>query len=124
MRTSYPVEFFTEVHRVAISVNPSEASLAGVVRSESDLFFLGLKLESCENIFERAATALYNIACYHPFYEGNKRTALLTCELLLENMMITAPEETIYQFVLDVACDRIQIDEIVLWLKSNSSLTQ
>ena len=122
MGRSYPVEFFTEIHKAAVSANPMESSLAGVIRSESDLFFLGLKLESCEDVIERSAIALYEIACHHPFYEGNKRTALLTCEVLLGRRTINAPERVTYQFVLDVACDKIQVGDVKDWIKRNSSL--
>ena len=124
MRESYPIEFFTEIHRVAISTNPAESDLAGIIRSESDLYFLGLKLSSCNDTFERAAIALYSIACHHPFFEGNKRTALLTCELLLEDKFIVAPEEDIFRFVVNVACDKVPIGDIITWLKANSSLTE
>ncbi len=61
MRTKYPVEFFIDINRIAISIKPSEIGLAGLVRSESDLYFLGLKLESCEDTFERAANGLRRI---------------------------------------------------------------
>ena len=120
MRTEYPVEFFIEINRMAISIKPSEIDLAGLVRSESDLYFLGLKLESCDDIFEKAANALYGIAYYHPFYEGNKRTALLTCELLLDGLRIAAAEKEIYHFVLDVACGRVDVDSITKWLRKNT----
>ena len=120
MRSEYPVEFFVNINRAAISTNPSEIDLAGRVRSESDLYFLGLKLESCEDKFERAANALFCIAYNHPFYEGNKRTALLACELLLGDLMITVPEKEIYHFVLDVACGRTGIDAITKWLRNNA----
>ncbi|AMH95281.1 death-on-curing family protein [methanogenic archaeon ISO4-H5] len=120
MRSQYPVEFFVNIHRIAVSINPSEADLAGLIRSESDLYFLGQKLESCTDKYERAANALYGIAYYHPFYEGNKRTALLTCELLLEDQIICAKEEEIYHFVLDVACGNADIESITEWLKNNT----
>jgi len=97
------VEFFVIVQRYAISINPSESSMAGVVRSESDLYFLGLKLSECEDVIRRAACAMYSIAVHHPFYEGNKRTALLACELILDGAVITAPEREIHRFVLEVA---------------------
>jgi len=124
MRKSYPVEYFVEIHKIAISNNPSETDLAGIVRSESDLYFLGSALENCSDKYERAATALYSIARNHPFYEGNKRTALLTCELLLDDLIINASEENIYQFVLDVACDKLDLESIQLWLRNNTSLPE
>ncbi len=54
MRSECPVEFFVNIRRIAISINPSEADLAGRVRSESDLFFLGQRLESCTDKYEKA----------------------------------------------------------------------
>lgn len=124
MRSKYPVEFFINIHRIAISTNPSETDLAGIIRSESDLYFLGMKLENCNNKYEKAANALFTIASTHPFYEGNKRTALLTCELLLDDLIISAPEEEIFHFVLDVACNKKDLEEIEDWLKNNTSLPQ
>ena len=120
MRSEYPVEFFVNIHRIVISINPSEADLAGRVRSESDLYFLGQRLESCTDKYEKAAIALYGIAYHHPFYEGNKRTALLTCELLLDDLVICAEEEDIYRFVLDVACGRVDVESIAEWLRENT----
>jgi len=120
MRSEYPVEFFINIHRIAISFNPSEMNLAGLVRSESDLYFLGKKLESCTDMYEKAAIALYGIAYHHPFYEGNKRTALLTCELLLEELTICAKEDEIFHFVLDVACGNVDIESITEWLRNNA----
>ena len=124
MRDRYPVEFFVNIHKIAISTNPSESQLAGVIRSESDLYFLGMKLEECGDKYERAAIALHSIANKHPFYEGNKRTALLTCELLLEDLVISAPEKEIYHFVLDVACDKVDLETVQKWLKENTSLPE
>ena len=124
MRSDYPVEYFKEIHRIAISNNPSETNLAGVVRSESDLYFLGMTLEKCKDKYEKAANVLLTIASRHPFYEGNKRTALLACELLLDDLVITAPEKEIYHFVLNVACDKVDLNSIITWLKNNTSLSQ
>ena len=31
MRTKYPVEFFIDINRIAISIKPSEIGLAGLV---------------------------------------------------------------------------------------------
>ena len=109
---------------MAISNKPSESSLSGAVRSESDLYFLGQHLEECTDRFERAAYALYSIAYYYPFFEGNKRAALLTCELLLDGLLIDADTESVYRMVLDVACGRMEPESITAWLKDNTSLSE
>ncbi len=124
MRSDFPLQFFVEIQKIAISINPSESDIAGNVLNESNLIFLGDKLENCTDKYARAATALYHIAYYHPFFEGNKRTALLTCEVLLEDLIITANEKETYEFVLSVACGKESIDSIIAWLKSNTSFSK
>ncbi len=95
--------------------------LSDLVRSESDLYFTCEKISSASDVYERSAIGLYCIACNHPFYEGNKRTALLLCENLLEDdQYIIADEKEIYSFVREVACGRHEITAITEWLKKNT----
>ena len=74
---------------------------------------------------ERSATALYELAYNHPFVEGNKRTALILCENLLEgDLHISAKESDIYDYVMQVARGERTIDEIIIWLKANTSSSE
>ena len=38
-----------------------------------------------------------------------------------DNLSITLPNETIYEFVIKIATGEIKFDEIVVWLKTNTS---
>ncbi|WP_153799906.1 type II toxin-antitoxin system death-on-curing family toxin [Foetidibacter luteolus] len=52
--------------------------------------------------FEKAAAIAESVILNHPFIDGNKRTAFLLCEALLENSNYTINEETdvIYDFLI------------------------
>ncbi len=65
--------------------------------------------------------ALEYIAVFHPFTEGNKRTALAVCLSILEKDGYTLPNtRDTYEFVRSVAsCERTR-EEIEGWLRSNA----
>jgi death on curing protein len=64
---------------------------------------------------EIAAAYLFYISRNHPFLDGNKRTALAACLVLLENNSLLPdrklPTDDWEQFVLDVAASKINRDE-------------
>lgn len=74
-------------------------------------------------IFEKAAAVLESIIKNHPFVDGNKRTAyLLASALLLENnISITASEDEKYDFVIHATTGNYQFNEILEWLKTNTT---
>lgn len=122
MRDVFTTGFFIDLNKVALSINPSESFLSGSVRDIGELESLCYRLCDEKDPIKRASDILYTIACRHPFYEGNKRTGLIACELMLgDDIFITADEQTIYHFVLDVAQDIIQKEDIESWLKANIS---
>ena len=65
--------------------------------------------------FEIAAAYLFYISRNHPFLDGNKRTALAACLVLLEQNGLLPPGKLLIndweQFVLDVAAGEINRDE-------------
>lgn len=67
---------------------------------------------------------LHGIATRHPFYQGNKRTALAVADNILilspENMIITAEDEAIYRFVREIAKNSYVVEEVEDWLIQNS----
>ncbi|MCH5683179.1 type II toxin-antitoxin system death-on-curing family toxin [Niabella sp. W65] len=74
---------------------------------------------------EKAAAIMESIIVNHPFVDGNKRTGMLAAvTLLLEySININASEEALYNFVIDVSTGKAKYDDIVKWLKDNSSAT-
>lgn len=56
-----------------------------------------------------AAALLHSLVLNHPFYNGNKRTALVSMLVLLDEngLMITTNEDSLFKFILQVAQHRI-----------------
>lgn len=77
------------------------------------------------SVVEKAAAIMESIIVNHPFVDGNKRTGVLAAvTLLLEySINLNAKEEALYNFVIDVSTGKAKYDDIVKWLKENSSAT-
>ena len=79
--------------------------------------------------FDAAAALMYAIITFHPYVDGNKRTALIGSSLTLafNGMLLTIPSDA-PQFALTVAkrCEKqdhvpmTEVDRISSWLRSNS----
>jgi death on curing protein len=61
------------------------------------------------DVFELAAASLFGIARNHPFVDGNKRMAIVTAGVFLEDngQMLTADNAKVAAFVLAVAAGEI-----------------
>lgn len=72
--------------------------------------------------FEKGAAIGESIIMNHPFVDGNKRTGYVLMETLLrlEGFKITAQDDLLYQFVIDISTGSKRFDEIVDWLQLNS----
>ena len=73
-------------------------------------------------VFEKAAALTESIIINHPFIDGNKRTGLLAMLVILEigNLKITASNDAIYNFTIQISTGEIKFEEIVIWLKNNT----
>lgn len=73
--------------------------------------------------FERAAAIGESIIMNHPFVDGNKRTGYVLMEttLRLEAIKINAADEELYSFIIKISTGTIHFDEIVSWLKENTT---
>ncbi len=73
-------------------------------------------------IFEKAAAIGESLIMNHPFIDGNKRSGYLLMEALLryEGYKITASDEHLYNFVINISTGSISFEEIVGWLKNNT----
>ena len=73
--------------------------------------------------FEKAAAIGESIIMNHPFLDGNKRTGYVLMELLLriEGVRITASDDSLYAFVISISTGELKFDQIVAWLKENTS---
>jgi death on curing protein len=73
--------------------------------------------------FEKAAAIVESIIINHPFVDGNKRSGFLAMLAVLEagNLKITATNDELYNFTMKISTGEIEFEEIVTWLKNNST---
>ena len=74
------------IHRSVILVfgNEHEKGLEDAVISPMAIEGFCDRIEMCEDCFSKAALAIDYIADFHPFFEGNKRTAFELAVALLK----------------------------------------
>lgn len=96
------------------------------ILSESTLHFMIFRINKFRNIFRKAAVVLHAIGSQHPFVDGNKRTALVVAENVLgkQGYYIAADEDTIVEFMLDVASYKLEPDAIEQWLKDHVKMME
>lgn len=89
---------------------------------ESNLEYIVLKCNNEMNVFKRAAIALHGVITTHPFIDGNKRTGIALAYIILESKgyKLASEEDTIIEFLLNIAQYKITVQETVLWLMKNS----
>lgn len=106
------------------SVQQEDQGMAGLILTPGTLENLVYYGNNLQNPHKKAAWMLHGIATRHPFYQGNKRTALAVAEMILilshEKMMITAEDDTLYLFVQETAKNSYVVDEVEDWLIQNS----
>ena len=75
------------------------------------------------SVFEQAAAISESLIINHPFVDGNKRTGFLAMIAILRinNIMLNADEKHAYQFIIDISTGKIRFEEIVTWLKNNTT---
>jgi death on curing protein len=73
--------------------------------------------------FEKAAAIAESIIINHPFVDGNKRTGLLAMLAVLEEskIQINAANDDIYSFIIKISTGETKFEQIVDWLKKNTS---
>ena len=71
------------------------------------------------SLFDKAAAYLFHICQNHPFFDGNKRTALATCLMFLElnNIDTSDPKCKLYDITMAVSKGKITIKDISHQLK-------
>lgn len=78
-------------------------------------------IELCPDCFSKAAMAIDYIANFHPFVEGNKRTAFQLAIALLRNGGYELDDDTATaSFIIEVASGLYSREEIEEWLRRNT----
>jgi death-on-curing protein len=98
-----------------------EPELLESIAAKPQLEFGGHELYP--DLFTKAA-ALYEALCnYHVFIDGNKRTAAITMYrfLALNDFDLTATNEELETFTLDIATAHPDLADIAAWIKHHSA---
>lgn len=92
------------------------------IRDEGTLELLVYKANRENTVFRRAALILHTIAVQHPFFDGNKRTALVVAEKLLddEGYYLDAEAEEKVGLMLNIAEYKGSIKTIEKWIKEKA----
>ena len=71
-------------------------------------------------IIDKASCSLRSLTMDHPFYDGNKRTALLSTIIFLEmnGYKITCNNDTLYNFTKEIVENKYSIEKIANMLNS------
>jgi death on curing protein len=112
-----------EANRFAIAFG----GLPGIRREDDIRAAIGRPYSGYHRRIERKAAALFqSIACSHGFNDGNKRTAVLLVDLLLERSGYRVQPATVQEdltdayeaFTLRVVTDHPDFDDIVAWFRT------
>lgn len=83
--------------------------------------FMGLAdgSEFYPGVSRKAAVLFEALVSYHPFADGNKRTAEIVTAIFLwhEGYLWNFNEDEIVEFATDVAQNKLSIDEIEKWIE-------
>ncbi len=76
-----------------------------------------------ETIFEKAAALSESIIINHPFIDGNKRTGFVSMISFVENAgyILNASQDEAYDFTIKISTGQKRFEEIVEWLKQNTT---
>lgn len=94
------------------------------MRDPATLDYTVYQVNRSRNIYRKAAIALHGICTGHPFIDGNKRSALVTADNLLRehHYKISASNDDVVIFMLDVASYTHSMGSVESWIKKNTVL--
>lgn len=74
-----------------------------------------------ESIYEMAAAYGFHICNNHPFYDGNKRTALVAIYtfLFVNGYRLQADRKSLYAVMIDLANGKVEKKELAKFLEEN-----
>lgn len=75
-------------------------------------------VELYPTVTEKAARLCYGLAKNHPFFDGNKRTALHTMlvYLAVHGLALPVDDEELEGMIIDVACGKMDLQGLSRWL--------
>lgn len=120
MMESVTVSDLVYLHQMAIEVYGG----ADGILDEGTLHYLTERISHCKDPILMAAYLLHGIATMHPFFDGNKRTALTSANLVLRlhGKVLLSSNEVTASFVLSVARGEKTEDQVRKWIEKNSGI--
>lgn len=77
--------------------------------------------EMFPDLWSKVAALIHSIIAFHPFVDGNKRTALVAADVCLRvNGYRLIPSDEVEPFFWAVARGERSLEEITKWIKANS----
>lgn len=78
-------------------------------------------VELFADLLSKVAALIHSIVAFHPFADGNKRTALVAADVCLRlNGLRLVPSDEVEPFFRAIASGQREIPEIAEWLKENA----
>jgi death-on-curing protein len=91
------------------------------LRDPATLDYVVYRVNRSRDMYRKAAVALHGICTGHPFVDGNKRTAFVTADNILRecHFRISASNDDVVTFMLDVASYVHSLTSVESWIKKN-----
>ena len=92
------------------------------LRDEGTIDYIVYKTSKTRGINKKAATLLIEITTQHPFYDGNKRTAVEAMKtfIKLHDRKLIVRDGTLFDLVFRVANRRYSIDDVAVWIMNHT----
>jgi death-on-curing protein len=115
-----------QVRAIRKSTRPEDLGFEGVIRDLGTLEYIVSAGKRKNDPIRKASWFLYKIASEHPFFQGNKRTALLTALLILRldprAYQINCSNEEVAAFVEKVGRYESSLEEVEQWIGEKINL--
>lgn len=74
-------------------------------------------------IYDKGSALFQSLVLNHPFYNANKRTALMALHYFLEknDRELNPNDKEIEDFIVSIDTDHLDIETISRWIKENST---
>jgi death on curing protein len=123
---SITVQKIIEIHDEILRISSAEEDRGmNGIRDEGTLPYIVEKLERDKEIgcdvIKSAAWVLYSITTTHPFFQANKRTAIVTAENILrhDGLRFNVDYEEGERFIIDVARYEYTLERVEIWIRSH-----
>ena len=115
-----------QVRAIMRSTSPEDLGFEGEIRDKGTLEYIVYEENRKSDTIRKASWYLYKIATEHPFFQGNKRTALLTALLILKidprAYHINCSNEEVAAFVKKVGRYESSLKEVEQWIGEKINL--